>query len=348
MSKRLYKIIEIIGVLIIFLIIYRLFPFVNIILKYIFKIIMPFLIAFSIAFIFEPFIVFLEKKKINRKIAIGFIVGLFILIIYLLIRFAIPLFIKQLGMLIEMLPDYLNRLEEIIQNITNKFQKLPGNLHIDYDKIESILNEKLSKTIETFTSTLQRSFSYIIQFLITPILAIYFLNDYQKIEQKIKDKLINNKKIVLYDTLSEIKIALRQYVKGVMLVMVILTLAASFCFLVVGIDYAFLFGVIIGITDIIPYIGPYIGGAIVVIFTIVSNPSKVIIILIIIIVLQFLEGNFLVPKVQSKTMKTHPIMVLLSVAIFGELLGIFGMIIAVPLEKIVEIIIKSFIAYKKS
>lgn len=64
MSKRLYKIIEIIGVLIIFLIIYRLFPFVNIILKYIFKIIMPFLIAFSIAFIFEPFIVFLEKKKI--------------------------------------------------------------------------------------------------------------------------------------------------------------------------------------------------------------------------------------------------------------------------------------------
>ena len=77
MSKRLYKIIEIIGVLIIFLIIYRLFPFVNIILKYIFKIIMPFLIAFSIAFIFEPFIVFLEKKKINRKIAIGFIVGLF-------------------------------------------------------------------------------------------------------------------------------------------------------------------------------------------------------------------------------------------------------------------------------
>ena len=199
MSKRLYKIIEIIGVLIIFLIIYRLFPFVNIILKYIFKIIMPFLIAFSIAFIFEPFIVFLEKKKINRKIAIGFIVGLFILILYLLIRFAIPLFIKQLGMLIEMLPDYLNRLEEIIQNITNKFQKLPGNLHIDYDKIESILNEKLSKTIETFTSTLQRSFSYIIQFLITPILAIYFLNDYQKIEQKIKDKLINNKKIVLYD-----------------------------------------------------------------------------------------------------------------------------------------------------
>ena len=87
MSKRLYKIIEIIGILIIFLIIYHLFPFVNIILKYIFKIIMPFLIAFSIAFIFEPFIVFLEKKKINRKIAIGFIVGSFMLILYLLIYY---------------------------------------------------------------------------------------------------------------------------------------------------------------------------------------------------------------------------------------------------------------------
>lgn len=63
MSKRLYKIIEIIGVLIIFLIIYRLFPFVNIILKYIFKIIMPFLIVFSIAFIFESIYCFFREEK---------------------------------------------------------------------------------------------------------------------------------------------------------------------------------------------------------------------------------------------------------------------------------------------
>ena len=144
-----------------------------------------------------------------------------------------------------------------------------------------------------------------------------------------------------------IKKSLRNYIKGVLIVMAILSIASSICFLILKIDYAFLFGIIIGVTDIIPYIGPYIGGAIVVIFTIVTNPSKVIILIIVIVVLQLLESNFLVPRIQSKTLETNPILVLLSIAFFGEILGIFGMIIAVPLVKIIEIIVKTFFVQKK-
>lgn len=136
--------------------------------------------------------------------------------------------------------------------------------------------------------------------------------------------------------------------KGVIVVMLILSLVSSLCFMILGIEYSLIFGLIIGITDIIPYIGSYIGGGIVVIFVLVSKPSLVISVLIVIVILQFLESNFLVPKVQSKTLNTHPLLVLLSVAIFGELFGIFGMIIAVPIEKVIEIIVKSIYCYKKS
>ena len=113
------------------------------------------------------------------------------------------------------------------------------------------------------------------------------------------------------------------------------------------IDYAFLFGIIIGVTDIIPYIGPYIGGALVSVFVLVSRPEKLIFVIISIVILQFIESNFLVPKIQSKTLKTNPILVILSVTFFGEIMGIFGMLIAVPLEKIVEIIINSYTYNKK-
>ena len=188
--QRIYKILEIIGILIIFLIVYRLFPFLHVVLTYLFKILMPFLVAFAIAFIFEPFILYLEKRKIQRKIAIAFITIFFIFCVFLLIRFAIPLFTKQLGMLIEMLPEYLNKLEVLMQNISLKFQKLPDNFKINYDQLESYLNDKLTSLIEKMTSSLQRSFSYIIQFLITPILAIYFMNDYPKIEELIKKTML--------------------------------------------------------------------------------------------------------------------------------------------------------------
>lgn len=347
MTRRLYKILEIIGILIIFLIAYKLFPFIKLFLDFISKIIMPFFLGFIIAFIFEPFIMFLENKKINRKFAIVILVFIFLGIGFLIFKFAFPLFIKELKMFLEMIPNYLNTFKTIVEKISTKFQKLPVDFQINYDKIEAIVIEKITTMMIKISNNIQGSFSYIFQLLITPIIAIYFLCDYPKIEDKIKNILKSKNKNILYEALSKIKQSLRKYLKGVIIVMVILSIATTFCFLVAGIDYALLFGIIIGVTDIIPYIGPYIGGAIAVIFTIVTRPERALIVLIIIISLQFLESNFLVPKVQSKTMKTHPLLVLLSVAFFGELLGILGMVIAVPLEKIIEIIIMSLKEYKK-
>ena len=132
------------------------------------------------------------------------------------------------------------------------------------------------------------------------------------------------------------------------IVIVLLTIASSVVFMFLKIDYPFLFGLIIGITDIIPYIGPYIGGGIVGIFVLVSRPDKLVFIIISIVILQFIESNFLVPKIQSKTLETNPILVMLSVTFFGEIMGIFGMLIAVPLEKIVEIIIFTYANNKKN
>ncbi len=339
MANRLYKILEIIGILVIIYIFYKLFPFIRLILQFILKVVLPFVIAFVIAFVLEPIVEFLDKKKIKRKFAILIIGAIFVGVIFLILRFAIPLFVKELGNFMEMLPSYFIKFKAFINQIMTKFQKIPIDWQASYDKIETMVMTKLSEIIINISNNIQRSFSYVLQLLITPILAIYFLSYYPKIEDFVKKKLI--KKEAIYNTLSAIKISLRNYIKGVLIIMVILSVATSFSFLIIGIDYAFLFGIIIGITDIIPYIGPYIGGAIATIFTLVSSPDKVLMVLIIIIVLQFLEGNFLVPKVQSKTMQTNPILVLLSVTFFGELLGIIGMIIAVQMEKIIEIIYHS-------
>lgn len=347
MSKRLYKIIEIIGFLIIFLIGFKVFPYIKNIFLLLFKISLPFLISFVIAFSFEPLIARLELKKINRKVTIFVIVVLFIIFIYLFIKFIIPNFLIQLEKLLKMLPDYLNRIGEFIDAINKKLNRLSINFTIDYSKIENYLVGKIGENVSKISTFLQKIFSYTITIITAPILAIYFMIDYKKIEEKIKCFLMNKEKMHIYKMLSKIKESTRQYIKGVLLVMVIFILVSSFVFLLIGVDYAFLFGIIIGVTDIIPYLGPYLGGSIVVLLTFISNPHKALFVLLSIVILQFIESNFLVPKIQSKTMETSPIIVIFSVILFGELFGILGMIIAVPLEKIVEIIIRTYLEYKK-
>ncbi len=347
MPKRIYKIVEIIGMLIIAFVTFKVFPYIKEIFSFIFKIIIPFVVAFSIAFIFEPLIKKLEEKKINRKFTIIVISGVFIVIIFLVFKFLIPYIGKQLGILFKMLPDYIDNISNFIDYINDNFFKTFHNFEIDMTKVESFLTEKITGFISSTPFFLQKSFSYLLTILVTPILTIYFLNDFDKIENRIKIFLEKRNKNRIYNLLSKIKESIRQYVKGVIIIMIIFSIVSGFVFLFIGLDYAFLFGIVIGITDIIPYLGPYIGGAVVVFFAFVSNSANVFVVLLSIVILQFLESNFFVPKIQSKTMQTNPILVILSVTFFGELFGIFGMLIAVPLEKIVEIIIFSYLDYKK-
>ena len=347
MNKRFIKIIETICILILIYIGLKIFPYFENILKVIFHLLLPFLIGFGIAFLFEPLLEWLEKKKIKRKISIYLIIIFFSLLIYLIIKYAIPSFFYQINKLIDMIPSYLGNLENIIAKFSKKFERTPINFQIDYDKIGVFITNKLEEILAKSGTILQRSFSSLLDILITPIIAIYFMLDYDKIEKLIKDYLTNHNKKDLYIALIDIKRIVRQYFKGVVIVMGILSIVSSICFMIIGIEYSIIFGLIIGITDIIPYIGPYIGGGIVGIFTLVANPSKILIVILIIVILQIIEGNYLLPKIQSKTSNIHPIIALIAVAVFGEIFGVLGMIFAIPLAKIIEILTKTFYCHKK-
>lgn len=347
MSKKINRLLEIILTLIIIYVFLKVFPYIKELFSFFIKILIPFLVSFAFAFTFEPLIEKLEKYKIKRKISIILIVIFFCIIIYFTIRFLIPNLIKQLNIIIDSLPNYLSNLTNLINKVNHKFSTIIESYLIDYSHIEQFLTNKLTVIIDKFTILLQKSFSYLISIAITPVLMIYFLNDYKKIENFIKKFFLEHQLNNLYHVLSQIKEAVRNYLKGVFFVMIIFSISAGLTFLLIGLEQPFIFGLIIGITDIIPYIGPYIGGIIVVIFAIASKSVNPLLVILTIVILQFLESNFLVPKIQSKTMNTNPILVLLSVAFFGELFGLIGLILAVPLEKIVEISINNYLEIKK-
>ena len=146
-------------------------------------------------------------------------------------------------------------------------------------------------------------------------------NDNSK-NRKQNDNKDKNKKILLYILISILSVVL----------------IASIIYGIIGLPSALLFGLICGITNIIPYIGPWIGGAICVIVGLTVSPVTGILAGVVAFAIQQVDGMILQPLIMSKTMKLHPVTIMIGLLVFGYLFGILGMIFATPIMASVKII----------
>lgn len=293
----------------------------------------PFLIGFTVSFIVDPWIKYLEKKRISHNVSVGIVILFLLSLISAFFIFLAPLINQELTFFIENLPTF-------IEKINNLFNDIPllKKIGIDFKSIISYIfksnNNFILKIMEFFTTI----FSSFVPFVTTPILIVYFIIYYEKIEKWIKNIVSKNEEI--YNILKEIKSSMHSYFKSYLLITILLSIFSSIAFGILKIEYFLIWGIIIGITNIIPYIGPYIGGGIISLYVLTQNPDLLIYVIIIIVCLQVVESNFLTPKIQGDTLSINPILVVFSVTFFGKILGIIGMIIAVPVLQIIQIVVK--------
>lgn len=303
-------------------------------------ILVPFLIAFTVSFIVNPWVKYLEKKNVNHKLSV-FIVILFLISILVIFGvFLVPLINKELSFFIDNFPEFIDKINNLFNNI-----KFFNKIGLNFKTIVSFLIKSNGNLIDKIIKFITAIFSSFIPTITTPVLVIYFIVYYEKIENLIKSLVDKNSDTYLI--LKKIKYSMHVYFKSYLIITVLLSFFSSVAFALLNIEYFLIWGIIIGITNIIPYVGPYIGGGIVGLFVLTTNPELVIYVIIIIVCLQVIESNFLTPKIQGEALEINPILVVFSVTFFGKILGIIGMIIAVPIVRIMQIIIKVKIFNKK-
>ena len=329
-TNDLLKIVlSIIIIFLIFLLGKVVFPYFKVLIG----ILIPFMISFTFSFLLWPFINSLNKLKVPKKCAVIMVLGIFVILLVLFGVYLVPIIAKELTIFFSNLPIFIEEASKIINNIG-----VIKKLGIDFKQIinEFIINKSdfISNSLNFFYSI----FSYIIPTITTPILIIYFTFYYEKIEEKIKKRCNNNYKI--YMILKEIKYSMHQYFRSYFIITLTLSMISGLLFLLLKIEYYMIWGLLIGITNIIPYIGPYIGGGIVGLYVLSTTPNLLVYVIIIIVCLQVIESMFLTPKIQGDIMEINPILIIFFITLFGEFLGIFGMIIAVPTVRIIQIIIK--------
>lgn len=312
----------------------------------IFKIIAPLFIGLIIAWLFNPFVNKLKKKGVKRGLGATLAYTLFIGVLVLLISLIIPMLADQINDLVKSIPSIIDTVRSWIDGI---FDKITSSEHFDseglknaiFSKIEiygSVIAEGLPSASINVIRTLA---SGITTFVVGLIIGFFLLVSFDN-GSNLLAFLPSRVKKSTNELIESIDGSLRRFVKGTITLSSIVFLISSLGFWFSGLKSPLLFGMFCGITNVIPYIGPYIGGAPAVIVGFSQSPLTGVIVLAVIVIVQFVEGNLLQPIVMSKTMKLHPVTIMLGLLICGHFWGIVGMIVATPIVAIIKIIFNFF------
>lgn len=329
------------------------------ILRNIYKLIKPLFFAFIIAYLLFPITkaienflknntIFQVKKESSRRIlailfsylsVIGIILGL-LCGIYFMIGGQISNNIT-ISNIVDEISLYLNSnlfnstsISDTIRNLNIPFIK-----ELEPYILESLqyVQQYIASNLGNFTSYILSIGSGIATFFISLILSIYILKDSEyfiNLWKKLYNLVFRKSKLggkiaYVFKTIHE---TFAKFIKGQLLEAFFVGVLSAIALEIVGIDYAFIIGVIAGICNMIPYVGPIVGTILVAIMGLLSgNPLKILYAIISMLVVQQIDNNLLAPKIVGDSVGLHPVFTMMAILIGGNIGGLFGMLLSVPI-----------------
>lgn len=312
-----------------------------------------FFISVILAYIINPLVNYLETKRIPRRFGVLIVYVGFILALVLLFVVVLPKTIEELRNLFIALPQWLNEWNARILDASDKIEKMT-NLDMTrimssgQKQVEAYLNS-LENTfvdkVRSMASGMYAALGRMVSFVLVLILTYYFTVDKNRIKVKLYKAIPSGFRTDILNLASEINAAMMEFVKGKLLLAVIVGLMTMCMLFILGVNFAVAIGLITMIADIIPYIGPFLAFVPAFFFSFMDSWTKALWVAVMFFFLQWAENNLFAPKILGKRTGLHPAVVLMCIFIGGGTFGVMGMILSVPVFSIL-VIIKNFILMK--
>lgn len=317
-------------------------------------VLLPFFIAFTIAFLSDPIIKKMESFKIKRWLGSIIILGFLGGAIAGFSVFVFPLAFTQLNQIIKQVSQFVNSITDFLES--KQFYTFLSSLGIPKDSVKELVQTQLIPKAEIlFKSILEGLFvllsnvsaiaNQILNLVLIPIISFYIIKDYPVLKELIQEILSSNHS-KSYENILRISAILRLYVGWQMLAALWIGTVASILLSILGIPYAIVLGVLCGLLNPIPFFGTIasmIIGSIVALLADPPNASSHIIGLILVINgLHFINAYIIEPRVLGTRVGLHPVLLLGSLFVFGHFLGFVGFLIAVPTTAILMIFFRDW------
>ncbi|OWZ83438.1 AI-2E family transporter [Natranaerobius trueperi] len=314
----------------------------------IFNFLLPFFIAFILAYIFKPTIDLLEENKVPRSLAI---LILFAVIGGFLVFWGTRAFstiIKETQKLIAVAPDYAEEIQSFIKQIEIWIDRheLPITVtEVIRDNIEEVqrdLTLYLDRIVdvESLFGVALGFFGHFLSLVAFPIILFYFLKDADLIKKNLSFVIPNKYRKRVLLVLRDINRTIGAYIRSQIIICGFIGVLTYLGLWILGVDFAMVLGLIAGITNIIPYFGPFLGAIPSTVVGFVQAPTLAITVIILITVIQQVESQILAPQIYGRNLAIHPLAVVTVLIAGGHFFGVIGMILAVPILAIIRVIIR--------
>ncbi|AYO32239.1 AI-2E family transporter [Biomaibacter acetigenes] len=305
-------------------------------------ILLPFAIGLLISYILDPVVVFLSTKGIKRSIAVALIYFILIGSIIIALVYIIPVILMELNNLINTIPFYTREIQDIVKDFKMKYKAtLPAGVQEVIDRNIAQIEKILLSILQNIANIIMGWVSSLFSIILGPVVGFYLLKDLDKIKINMVHFLPYNQKQQVISFLEKIDTTLGRYIRSQLIVSFIIGILTTLALYILRIDFALLIGLLAGITNIIPYFGPFIGALPAVIITMLRYPHKIVWLIIAIIIIHELESGVISPHIVGENVGLHPLTVIFSLLVGGTFFGLWGMILAVPVAALVKIMLVS-------
>ncbi|SEK29235.1 Predicted PurR-regulated permease PerM [Carnobacterium iners] len=303
----------------------------------------PILVAGFLYYLLNPIINLMGKTKIKRKYGILIILLLFIGILTVLIFSVLPVLVRQVGEFIANIPDLIKALEAYSREIIRQPWLKDFNIEKSMNELDFSIGNVANTVFLGITNSVGSIFGAVtnttIVIFTAPIILFYMFKDGQQFRPAVAKFFPKEFRGQLIELLGQMNKTIASYISGQSLVCLMVGILTFIGYLITGMPYALLLGIIAGVTNIIPYVGPYIGAAPAVIIGLTISPTKAILVALVVLVVQQIDGNFISPNVIGKTLDIHPLTIIVILLVAGNLAGLLGMILGVPFYAVVKTIV---------
>lgn len=319
------------------------------------SILTPFFWAFGIAYLLNPLMLLFERKlKLKRSLSILLTYIVTILVFVFLLLVIVPTILNSLSDLAANITSYMHTAESFINEFFSEFyktspeisQKLEASV-VDTIKTLSATFASLAKTFVGQTIAFTSSF---VKFIFGFIISIYMLAEKDSLINAIKKGinaiLPNNKAKFTLEFFSESNHLFSRFIVGKTIDSIIIGIMCYVGLILMHAEFAALIALLVGITNMIPYFGPFIGMIPAFILTLFVNPTMAVWVLLFILLLQQFDGWYLGPKILGDKVGVSPLLIIFAVTVGGGIGGVLGMFLSVPIIALVRNYLVRYFDYR--
>ena len=316
---------------------------------------MPFIVGLILAYLLLPMIRWIEKRLpgAGRKTQlkrISIIAGIYILalvIIGLIVFYVIAIMGKSLVSMVQDVPQMIpNGLEALTKWLKSLAIFSSPSIQLQIDKYSAQAGVALGNGVTSSLSggwdLLKSSSGMILGFAIMPVFTFYILKDWSRLRDRFYLALPPWSRTYTLNVFSILQNVVGRYIRGQIILGLVVGACAFILLLILRIQFALPLAVVAGITELVPMIGPWLGGGLAVLVTLATSPDKAIWVGLGYVIIQLLENNLLVPKIQGSQMQIHPAFIIILSVVGVYFAGILGFIIVLPLTMLIVGMFKYF------